>query len=173
MFSEPRRTIRAKVVPIFIAMTMVSVNQFADTFWVFGLGVRPSEVMSTISSVYWLVAYIRIGVGVGATTTISFRLGRGETDRTDRLTGGGSSLALGLLLSVAASFIQLPNPIIDIVGTSEVSKLCVSYVLPMLILFSAIVLESVIWGAQSRRCGEKVHGGLVARRHPEYGYERY
>lgn len=141
MLSELKKAIRAIIVMILTAIAMVSVNRFADTFWMPGLEVGPSKAVSMISPVYWLVAYIGISMGVEARPpcpSVSPRPGRAGQAACP----SGSFCTWRHLSSCGCCWI----PIIDVVGASEVSGLCVSYVLLILVLFSAIVLEFIIGG---------------------------
>lgn len=147
MLGDPKRAIRTMVIPIFIALAVVSVNQFVDTYWVSGLGVEASEAVSTISPIYGLLAAIGMGVGVGASATVSFRLGRHEVEAAGRMATG--SMVLGLILSVLTSLVLalLLDPLIGFMGARGISDLCVGYVAPMLLMSPAIVLGVVIGGA--------------------------
>ena len=103
MLGEPRRAIRAMMVPFLISLLVIQVNIFADTFWVSGLGVDAVSGMTTAVPIYSIFTSIGIGLSVGVTATIAFRLGRKEKDAADRI--AGAAIFHSIVFAVAGSVI--------------------------------------------------------------------
>lgn len=146
MLGEPKRAIRSMIAAMIVAMAVMQINSFVDTFWIAGLGPEESSAVSTVSPMYFLMAAIGVGVGVGATTTIAFRLGRGETEDAEKL--AGASLASGLILSVMAAVVLflLYDVFIWIMGAEDIRDDGLSYMLPLFACAPAIVLDTVVGG---------------------------
>lgn len=146
LLGEPKAAIRSMAVSFLIAFSVVEINQFVDTFWVSGLGVGPASAISTVVPVYGLMMCLALGVSAGATTTIAFRLGRGERDAAGRL--ASNSIILGLILSVIASIaVALSlDTLIDLMGAQNVRDDAVMYMLPYLLMSPAVMLLSIVGG---------------------------
>lgn len=146
MLGEPKAAIRSMVLPFLIAMAVVEINQFVDTFWVSGLGVESASAVSTIIPVYGLMMCAGIGIAAGITTTAAFRLGRSEKEAAGSL--AANSLILGIILAVVSSILVVIflNPIIDIMGAQDVRDQAVQYMLPYIFLSPAIILISIVGG---------------------------
>ena len=48
MLGDPRKAIKSMIVAFFLALAVVQVNQFVDTFWVSGLGATASSAVATV-----------------------------------------------------------------------------------------------------------------------------
>ncbi|MBO4551925.1 MAG: hypothetical protein J5673_01850, partial [Candidatus Methanomethylophilaceae archaeon] len=55
LLGEPKKAIRSMVIPFFIAMFVVEINQFIDTFWVSGLGNISAEAVATVVPIYGIM----------------------------------------------------------------------------------------------------------------------
>ncbi len=146
LLGEPKRAIRSMVLPFFIAMFVVEINQFIDTYWVSGLGNVSAEAVATVVPIYGLMMCAGLGVSIGATTSISYRIGRGEMHVAGRLVS--NSIILGVILAIIASILVFISFdwIIDIMGAGNVRAESWSYMLPYLVLSPAILVNSVIGG---------------------------
>ena len=74
MLGEPKAAIRNMILPFLIALAVVEVNQFVDTYWVSGLGVKSASAISTIVPIYGLMTCAGLGVAAGVTATVAARL---------------------------------------------------------------------------------------------------
>lgn len=146
LLGEPQRAIRFMVIPFLIAMAVVEINQFVDTFWVSGLGSASAEAVSTIVPVYGLMTCAGLGIGMGATTSVAFRLGHGDGKYAEKLVS--NSLILGVILAVVSSvlIIIFLNPVIDFMGAENVRDESIAYMVPYIILSPAILLGSIVSG---------------------------
>jgi len=145
LLGDPRKAILSMVLPFFVAASVVQINQFADTFWISGLGNVAGSALSTAVPVYGLLTCAGLGIGVAATSTIAFQLGKGDMQRASKL--AGQALLLGILFAIAGSIATtaLINPAIDLLGAQEIRKQCLDYILPFIIL-SPFILSMMILG---------------------------
>jgi putative MATE family efflux protein len=146
MLGDPRRAIRAMAIPILVALAVVQINQFADTFWVSGLGVQATTAVTAMVPVYGLMMCAGIGIGAGATATIAYRLGRNEYADANRL--AANSLVLGLMISAITSAIVAISMdlLISMMGAGEVRWQCIQYVLPFVLMSPALLMNSILGG---------------------------
>ena len=152
LLGEPKRAIRSMAWAFLFAMAVIEVNQFVDTFWVSGLGTASSSAVATVVPIYGLMMCAGLGIGVGATTSIAFRLGSREHDAANSLSA--NSLILGLILAIISSVIVaiLAKPVIILMGAEDVVTESIEYLVPY-ILFSPALLCSSILGAVLRAEG--------------------
>ena len=146
MLGEPKAAIRGMILPFLIAMAVVEINQFVDTFWVSGLGVASASAVSTIVPVYGLMMCAGLGIATGITTCGAFRLGRGDREAAGSL--ASNAIILGLIFSLIASILVgiFINPIIDIMGAQDVREEAVRYMLPYTFMSPAVILVSILGG---------------------------
>lgn len=146
LLGDPKKAIRTMFIPFLVAMAVVEINQFVDTFWVSGLGNRSAEAVATAIPIYGLMMCAGIGIGIGATTTISFRLGRGESDAASKL--ASNSIILGIILAILSSIVisALLDPILGFMGAEGVEEESKSYILPYILMSPAVLCASIISG---------------------------
>jgi len=146
MLGEPHEAIRSMILPFLVSIITVQINVFADTFWVSGLGINAVSGMTSAVPIYTIFSNIAIGLSVGVTATIAFRLGQGNQRAASHL--AGNAISLGIILSVICSVIMffLVNPIVDIMGADDVRQEVNDYILPYILMSPAVVLNTVFGG---------------------------
>lgn len=156
MLGEPKKAIRSLAAALSLSYLVIQLNIFVDTFWTSGLGDMDMTAVSMMSPIYWIITATGVGLGVGAASTISFRIGEGNMERAEKL--AANSVVLGLLTSVfvSAAMMLLIDPIIDLMGADEVRDGSVAYVFPFIAMGSALILNGIISGLlRSEGAGRK------------------
>jgi len=146
MLGDPRKAIAAMFVPLFAALAVGQINTFVDTFFTSGLGVAASSGLAAMVPVYDIFQFIGVGMSVGATTTIAFRLGKKDLASAGRL--ASQTIRWSIILSAASSILVLllTDPIIDMMGSGEVREHCWSYLLPFILLSPTIIVYQSLGG---------------------------
>jgi len=146
MLGEPKAAIRNMILPFLIALAIVEVNQFVDTYWVSGLGIAPASAVSTIIPIYGLMTCAGIGVAAGITATGAAHLARGEYEIAGKL--ASNSVILGIIFAILSSILVaiFLNPIIDFMGADEVREEAIQYMIPYILLSPTITLLSIFGG---------------------------
>ncbi len=146
MLGNPRKAIAVMFIPLLAAMAVGQVNSFVDTFFTSGLGVAASSGLSTSIPIYDIFIYIGIGMSVGATTTIAFRLGKNDREAASRL--ASLTVKWSLVFSVASSVMVLltMDLMIDLMGAGDVREYCWEYMMPFIILSPTIIVYESIGG---------------------------
>ena len=146
MLGEPKAAIRAIILPFFIALAVVEVNQFVDTYWVSGLGVESASAVSTIVPIYGLMTCAGIGIAAGVTATGAFRLARGEYEDAGKLVS--NSVILGLIFAIISSVLVaiFINPVIDVMGAGNVREEAIQYMIPYIVMSPAVTIIAIFGG---------------------------
>ena len=146
LLGEPKAAVRSMFVPFLVAFAIVEANQFVDIFWISGLGVSSASAISSVVPFYFALMSAGIGISVGATTTIAFRLGKGDAEGASRLVVNALFLAfiLSIISSIALALVL--DPAISLMGADEIRAECWAYLIPMMVLSAPIILLSVMGG---------------------------
>lgn len=146
MLGEPKAAIRNMILPFLVALAVVEVNQFVDTYWVSGLGATSASAVSTIVPIYGLMTCAGLGVAAGITATAAARLARGEYEIAGKLVS--NSVILGIIFAVLSSILVaiFLNPVIDFMGADSVREEATQYMIPYIILSPTITLISILGG---------------------------
>jgi putative MATE family efflux protein len=148
LLGDPKKAILAMAIPTTIALVAQSVNNLVDAMWVAGLGRDALAAVGIVFPLFFIVIGISNGIGIGAASAISRRIGaenKAEADRT-----AAHAIALGLVASVIMTivFLLLLEPIIRVVGagaTEDTIRECINYATP----FAAFVFVFVLVGVLS------------------------
>jgi len=146
LLGEPKKAIRSMFLAFLIAEAAVLINQFADTFWVSGLGAEAGSAVAAVAPVYSMMAAAGIGIALGATVSISSRLGRREFDAAGSL--AGASLSIGILVSLTVSVLTaaLLRPALGFMGAEDVAGEAEAYMLPFILMSSVLIADSIVGG---------------------------
>ncbi len=147
MLGDPRKAIRSMIVAFFLALAVVQVNQFVDTFWVSGLGATASSAVSTVIPIYGLLMCAGLGIGTGVTAGIAFHLGKGDQRHANRL--AGSSIMLGILFAIVGSVLAavFSGPAIELMGAGDIEEECMMYLIPYIVLSPILLCETIVGSA--------------------------
>lgn len=162
LLGEPKKAIRSLAIALSVSYLVIQLNSFFDTYWTAGLGDISMSAVSVMSPIYWIITASGIGLGVGAASTVSFRLGENNKERAGIL--ASNTLVIGLLASVITSILMgiFINPIITMIGADNVREDSVAYVFPFIILASALILNGIISGLlRAEGAGRKSMGVLL------------
>ncbi len=146
LLGEPKEAIRKMVVPIFVALIVVQLNNFVDNIWCSSLGVEAVSAVSLVSTLYFFFPSAGAGLGLGLNVTISNAIGAGN----DKGASDRASQMFALTAIVVASLIPLllfcMDPLIDLIGGASIKGLCREYLLPLFVLCPFLVLSNVMAG---------------------------
>ena len=85
MLGEPKRAIRSLAVPLSVSYLITQVNMFVDSVWTTSLGSNVASAIATITPIYWMIMAGGTGLGVGASSTIAYRLGQRNNQKANEL----------------------------------------------------------------------------------------
>lgn len=146
MLGDPKKAIKAMMVPLMVSYLVAQVNVFADTAWCSGLGSTATSAIATIFPVYWIIAGLGTGMGIGAAAAIARYLGRGDKVKAESL--AVQSIILTVLISLAfmpVLYVLTPN-IAFWIGAGDIAAECMTFMKPMIITGLFIILNGTISG---------------------------
>ncbi len=146
MLGDPRKAILSMSGPLIISFLVVQINSFADTSWCSMLGVDASSAVSSISPLYWIVAGLGTGLGVGASTAIARRLGRNERGIAESTLAQTVAVSLVISLAITPVLWVLIDPLVAMMGADDILAECRSYIRPIVLCTLPIVMSGVVSG---------------------------
>ena len=146
LLGEPKKAVRSMFFPFLIAFAVVEANQFIDTFWISGLGTSSSSAISAVVPFYVLLMSAGMGISVGATTTIAFRLGRNETVEAGKLASNAITLGAVLSVFVSAVLLLILDPAMSVMGVDSIRQECWDYMLPMILMSTPMICLLILGG---------------------------
>ena len=160
MLGEPKHAIRSLALALSLSYLVVHLNTFIDSYWTTMLGDVAMSAVSTMSPIYWIVTSVGIGLGVGVSSTIAFRLGKGDNERASLL--ATNALICGLISSIAVSIIVyiFLGPMVSFVGANDIKQECVDYALPFALMASSLIINGIVAGLL-RSEGSRVKSMIV------------
>ncbi len=146
MLGDPRKAIKYMTVPLIVSFLVAQINVFADTAWCSGLGATASSAVSTIFPIYWIIAGLGSGLGVGASASISRYLGRDDKTKAESL--AVQTLVLSIIMAAAITPLMyfLIEPISLWMGAGPIAPLCRAYMEPQVLLSVFIILIGAVSG---------------------------
>jgi len=140
LLGEPKKAVITLAIPMIIAMSAHTIYNLFDALWVSGFGQEffTNEVVSEIGTgalaavgfvmpFYMMIISISTGLGVGAASAISRRIGSNDKEGADNV--ADHSIIITLLISVVFSiiFYVFAEDIFIIIGAKEAANMAVSY----------------------------------------------
>ncbi|MHC1626657.1 MAG: MATE family efflux transporter [Methanoculleaceae archaeon] len=124
---DPRVAIRKLSGPMIIAMLLMAMYQMADAIWVAGIGPDAMAAIGFVNPIYMIMVGLANGLGAGATSTVSRRIGAHDH-------GAANNAALHALIlgTVIAAILTVPliifiDKIALILGAGPVADLSADY----------------------------------------------
>ena len=137
---DPKKAINKLAYPIIGSLLLVMLNNIIDSVWVAGLGSDPLAAIGYITPLFMILVGVGNGIGAGANSLIS------------RFIGADSATAHSLILSIVISigfmvlFIAILDPILKIMGASEVLNYCKEYGVVLFIWTFSLIIPTIIGG---------------------------
>jgi len=148
-------------VPMIGGIFAISAFQLADTYFVSLLGTDHLAAMSFTFPVVMTVASVAMGLGMGASSTISRAIGAGDERRIRRLTTDGLLLAFCIVALVASVGLLTMDPLFRAMGaTDEVLPLIEDY-MRIWYLSVAVLVIPMVGNNAIRATGDTVTPGVI------------
>lgn len=124
---NPKKAINKLAYPIIGSLLLVMLNNIIDSVWVAGLGSDPLAAIGYITPLFMILVGVGNGIGAGANSLISRFIGAKDKKGADSATA--HSLILSIIISIGfmVLFIAILDPILKIMGASEVLNYCKEY----------------------------------------------
>lgn len=118
---DPKKAIIKLSIPMIFAMLVQTLYNLVDGIWVAGLGPESLAAIGVFFPVFMVIIAISSGLGVGASSVISRKIG--EKNKIHADIAASNSIFLSILLGIIflIFFLIFIKPILNIIGTSEVT----------------------------------------------------
>ncbi|MDY0293415.1 MAG: MATE family efflux transporter [Candidatus Methanomethylophilaceae archaeon] len=146
MLGNPRKAILAIALPVALALLLQNANNLVDALWVVGLGSDALSAIGLSHPLYSVTIAIGTGIGIGASSAIAWRIGKGEKGLADRT--ASQSVMTGLVVGLALTPVLLlvGEPVMLYMGGAPVMDLCLDYSYPLFLSSAATVMMGVLTG---------------------------
>jgi len=148
ILGDPKKAIRKMALPMMVAMIAQTLYNVVDAIWVAGLGSDALAAVGLVFPIFFILLGIGNGLGIGAATAISRRIGAGDKKGADSVAAHAFILALLAALLLTLPLILFAENIFLWMGAGHVTPLCVEYSQVifggMFIIFIVTLLDSIL-----------------------------
>ena len=147
LLGDPKKAILAIAIPTTIALLAQSANNLVNAMWVAGLGRDALAAVGIVFPLFFILIAISNGIGIGAASAISKRIGAGNKAEADRTANHAVVLILIMSVVLMALFIPALEPMIRLLGAGAEEgtiQECINYAFPFTIFLSVILAVGVL-----------------------------
>jgi putative MATE family efflux protein len=127
LLGDPKKAIVKLAFPMIIAMSVSTIYNVVDAFWVSGLGADALSAVGFFFPFFFMAIAVSVGLGIGGGASVSRRIG--ANDKVGADSSAVHTLLLMLLLAVAFSipFFIFAEQLFLAIGAGDVTDLTVPY----------------------------------------------
>lgn len=145
---DPKKAIIKLAVPMIVAMSVQTLYQLVDTFWVSGLGADALAAMGFVFPFYFISMALSNGLGIGGGAAISRKIGARDKAGADNVAVHTIIMMLLLVLIFTIPFYVFAPQIFSLVGAGKTTDLAVEYArvifLGSIVIFFTNVANSIL-----------------------------
>ncbi|MDG6225364.1 MAG: MATE family efflux transporter [Candidatus Thermoplasmatota archaeon] len=143
LLGDPKKAIIKLSVPMIIAMSLQTVYNIADAFWVGGLGSDALASVGFFFPFFFLTIAVGAGIGMGGGSAISRRIGARDRKGADNV--AVHTMLLMIAAAVVLSLISIPlaRPLFMLMGSGKVTGLSLQYAYPLFITIIFVFFNNV------------------------------
>jgi putative MATE family efflux protein len=134
LLGDPKKAILAMAIPTTIALVAQAVNNLVDARWVSGLGRDALAAVGIVFPLFVIIIAISNGIGVGAASAISRRIGADNKAEADKTASHAVVIVLISSVIMTALTLMFLEPILRLIGagaTESTIQQCINYALPI------------------------------------------
>ena len=117
LLGDPKKAILAIAVPTTVALVAQSANNLVDAVWVSGLGRDALAAVGLVFPLFFIIIGVSTGIGIGAASAISKRIGAENKAEADRTASHAIILVLIGGMAMTAVLLLSLEPIIRVLGS--------------------------------------------------------
>jgi len=127
LIGDPKKAIRKLSGPMIVAMIISATYNVVNAAWVSGLGSDALAAVGFVTPVFMVVMGLSIGLGAGASSAISRRIGARDKKGADNATM--HAMLLVIIVSVASTLVLLrfSEPLMVLMGAGDALGLALEY----------------------------------------------
>ncbi|HOJ88006.1 MAG TPA: MATE family efflux transporter [Pseudothermotoga sp.] len=145
--SDPKMAVVKLSLPIMIAQVVQALYNLVDSIWVAGLGPEALAGIGLFFPIFMIILAFSGGVGVGASSVISRKIGERNKEQAD--CAATYSIILAVVFGIAATLGVFPflGPILKLTGaTGKTFELAVDYSQVILLGITLLMFNNVVNG---------------------------
>jgi putative MATE family efflux protein len=127
LMGDPRRAIVKLSGPMIVAMFLMSTYNIVNAIWVAGLGSDALAAVGFVTPLFMILIGISNGLGAGAASVISRRIGAKDKAGADNAAVHALLLVILLSAVLTVPLILLTGPIVTLFGAGETAGLATAY----------------------------------------------
>ena len=127
LMGDPRKAILKLGMPMMLAMSVQTVYNLVDTFWVSGLGADALAAIGFVFPFFMSMIALSTGLGLGGGSAISRKLGAKDKKAADNVAVHSMVLMLVLTLLVSVPLFIFAKPIFAAAGAGKTIGLSMDY----------------------------------------------
>lgn len=110
LLGNPREAIFKLAVPMIVAFAVQNLYNFADAFWVSGLGPDALSAIGFFFPFFFMISSVAAGLGIGGSAALSRRIGARDKAGADRVASHTLMITgvIGLVLTVPCAVVSEP-----------------------------------------------------------------
>lgn len=124
---DPKRAIIKLSGPMIAAMLLMSIYNIVDAVWVAGLGPDALAAIGFTTPVFMVMIGLSNGIGSGATSAISRRIGAKDREGANNTAMHGFYLAAVLGIVMTICFLILLEPVLLLIGAGDTIDFALQY----------------------------------------------
>lgn len=145
---DPKKAIIKLAVPMIVAMSIQTIYQLVDTFWVSGLGADALAAMGFVFPFYFISMALSNGLGIGGGAAISRKIGARDKAGADNVAVHTIIMMLLLVFIFTVPFYVFAPQVFSLAGAGKTAGLAVAYArvifLGSIVIFFTNVANSIL-----------------------------
>lgn len=145
---DPKKAVIKLAIPMMVAMSVQTIYQLVDTYWVSGLGADALAAMGFVFPFFFISMALSNGLGIGGGAAISRRIGARDKEGADNVAVHTMIMMLILVLVFTIPFYVFAPEIFTLIGAGKTTGLAVAYArvifLGSLVVFFTNVANSIL-----------------------------
>ena len=127
MLGDPKKAIIKLALPMMLGMSIQTLYNLVDTFWVSGLGSDALAAVGFVFPLFFIIIALSNGLGVGAGSAISRRLGSRDKKGADNVAVHTMILMVLMSAVFTITLFTFAEPIFAMMGAGKTTAMATSY----------------------------------------------
>ncbi|WP_406661528.1 MATE family efflux transporter [Methanolobus sp. ZRKC3] len=127
LMGDPKKAMIKLSLPMILAMSIQTLYNLVDTFWVSGLGADALAATGFVFPFFFITIALSNGLGMGAGAAISRRLGARDKNAADKVASNSMIMMLLLCLAFTVPFFVYSRELFLLVGAGKTVELAIAY----------------------------------------------
>jgi len=150
LVGNPKKAIVKLALPMIFAMSVQTIYNLVDAFWVSGLGANALAAVGLFFPFFFMMLALATGLGVGGGSAISRRIGAKDKEGANNVATHAIVYMIIISLTITLPLLLLAEPMFIAIGAGETLEDTLAYSNVLfsgaIIIFFANVANALLWG---------------------------